>query len=72
MNGQDFESAFKQVGELVARVQDNEDRYVSSEYLEAEARTDLINKFFIALGWDVNRLAAGEISGCAPGTVAGD
>jgi adenine-specific DNA-methyltransferase len=29
-------------------------RYLSVDYQEAEARKDFIDKFFIALGWDVN------------------
>lgn len=29
-------------------------RYLSADYQEAEARKDFIDKFFIALGWDVN------------------
>jgi type I restriction-modification system DNA methylase subunit len=49
-----FEEAFEKVGKLAATFQANEARYLSAEYQEAEARKDFIDKFFIALGWDVN------------------
>jgi len=49
-----FEEAFEKVSKLAATFQANEDRYLSPDYQEAEARKDFIDKFFIALGWDVN------------------
>jgi len=49
-----FEVAFEKVSKLVATFQANEARYLSPDYQEAEARKDFIDKFFIALGWDVN------------------
>jgi type I restriction-modification system DNA methylase subunit len=49
-----FNKAFEKVRELHATFQANEARYLSSEFQEAEARKDFIDKFFIALGWDVN------------------
>ena len=49
-----FDDAVRTVGELVARFQSNEAFYRSAGYEEAEARKDFIDKFFIALGWDVN------------------
>src|SRR3990170_4091979 len=49
-----FEEAFEKVSKLVATFQANEARYLSPDYQEAEARKDFIDKFFIALGWDVN------------------
>ena len=49
-----LDSAFEQVAELVRRFQANEARYLASDYQEAEARKDFIDKFLIALGWDVN------------------
>jgi hypothetical protein len=49
-----FEEAFEKVSELAATFQANEARYLSPDYQEAEARKDFIDKFFIALGWDVN------------------
>jgi len=47
-------SALAQVSELVSRFKANESRYLSGDYQEAEVRKDFIDKFFIALGWDVN------------------
>jgi adenine-specific DNA-methyltransferase len=49
-----FETAFAQVQELVATFRDNESFYQSAEFSEAQARKDFIDKFFMALGWDVN------------------
>ena len=48
------DAAFQQVAELVARFKANEARYLSADYQEVEVRKDFIDKFFIALGWDVN------------------
>jgi adenine-specific DNA-methyltransferase len=49
-----FEAAFAKVNKLAETFQANEARYLSPAYQEAEARRDFIDKFFIALGWDVN------------------
>ncbi|HEV2416565.1 MAG TPA: TaqI-like C-terminal specificity domain-containing protein [Terriglobia bacterium] len=49
-----FEEAFEKVSRLAATFQANERHYQSPDYQEAEARKDFIDKFFIALGWDVN------------------
>ncbi|MDQ6869726.1 MAG: hypothetical protein M3178_15690 [Pseudomonadota bacterium] len=49
-----FEHACEKVSKLAARFQANEGRYLSPNYQEAEVRKDFIDKFFIALGWDVN------------------
>lgn len=49
-----FQEAFEKVSKLAATFQANEARYLSPDYQEAEARKDFIDKFFIALGWDVN------------------
>lgn len=49
-----FDSAFQQVQVLAKRFKENERHYLSSAYDEATARKDFIDKFFIALGWDVN------------------
>jgi adenine-specific DNA-methyltransferase len=49
-----FETAFKTVKKLVEDFDDNKDYYLSSSYKEDSARHDFIDKFFIALGWDVN------------------
>ncbi len=54
MTDQGFETAFEQMGKLASTFQANEDRYLSPDYQEAEARKDFIDKFFTALGWDVN------------------
>ena len=48
-----LESAFEKVKGLVSDFKENENYYLSSEYSEAEVREDYINKFFVALGWDV-------------------
>jgi hypothetical protein len=49
-----FEQAFEQVKQLAANFKANETFYLSAGYQEAEARRDFIDKFLIALGWDVN------------------
>ena len=55
MNSQKaFETAFAEVKKLAGRFEANAARYLSTDYQEAEARKDFIDKFFIALGWDVN------------------
>ncbi len=54
MTAKAFDEAFEKVKNLAATFKANEFRYLSAEYQEAEARKDFIDKFFIALGWDVN------------------
>lgn len=49
-----YQSAFEKTCELCATFAANEARYLSPGYQEAEVRKDFIDKFFIALGWDVN------------------
>ncbi len=49
-----FDSAFEQVKILVERFSASEKMYLAAEYSEARVRTDFIDKFFTALGWDVN------------------
>jgi adenine-specific DNA-methyltransferase len=49
-----FEVAFARVKQLAADFKANEKFYLSPVYQEAEARRDFIDKFLIALGWDVN------------------
>jgi hypothetical protein len=49
-----FEEAFGRVKELVADFRANEKFYLSPAYQEQEARRDFIDKFWLALGWDVN------------------
>ncbi len=49
-----FEKAFSAVKNLAETFISNKRHYVDlGSYQEAEARTDFIDKFFIALGWDV-------------------
>ncbi len=48
-----FENALKSVIQLVYDFKDNENHYLNPPYSEADVRIDFINKFFIALGWDV-------------------
>lgn len=49
-----FEEAFGRVQQLVLDFKANEKFYLSPTYQEAEARRDFVDKFLIALGWDVN------------------
>ena len=49
-----FDAAFARVRELVADFRANEHYYLSPDYQEQETRRDFIDKFWIALGWDVN------------------
>ena len=49
-----IDDAWERIGVLVKAFQSNESRYKSANYSEAEARKDFIDKFWIALGWDVN------------------
>ncbi len=54
MSSPEFEESFEKISRLAATFQENEATYLSPNYQEAEARKDFIDKFFIALGWDVN------------------
>lgn len=49
-----FDEAFARVKQLVADFRANESFYLSAAYQEQEARRDFIDKFWMALGWDVN------------------
>lgn len=49
-----FDKAFDEVGKLVQTFTSNIQHFMSAGYSEADARKDFIDKFFIALGWDVN------------------
>jgi adenine-specific DNA-methyltransferase len=51
-----LEKAFAEVHKLVSDFKKGEKHYLSQSYQEAEARKDFIDKFFIALGWDVNHI----------------
>jgi len=54
MNMPTLEEAFAAVQKLAADFRDNESHYLSPIYQESEVRKDFIDKFLIALGWDVN------------------
>lgn len=49
-----FESAFKTINSLISTFEENINYYTSVDYQELEVRSEFIDKFFIALGWDVN------------------
>lgn len=48
-----FEESHSEFKILVENFKANEKFYISNPYQEAEVRKDFIDKFFIALGWDV-------------------
>jgi adenine-specific DNA-methyltransferase len=50
-----FDAAFERAKQLVSIFSENEGKYLSPGYSEAQARLEFIDKFWIALGWDVNR-----------------
>ena len=50
----DFDLAFERVKQLAADFKANETYFLSPEYQEAQVRLDFIDKFLMALGWDVN------------------
>lgn len=49
-----FDTAFSVVSSLVQQFHDNEPYFLGTQYDEASVRKDFIDKFLIALGWDVN------------------
>jgi hypothetical protein len=49
-----FDEALEKVRELVATFKAGETEYLSPNFQEAQARKDFIDKFWMALGWDVN------------------
>jgi adenine-specific DNA-methyltransferase len=49
-----FGTAFETAQDLVRTFEANKHAYLELDYPEAQARKDFIDKFFIALGWDVN------------------
>lgn len=54
MNEERFLKAYQEVQVLIDTFEENESIYKdTSKYSEAEVRTDYIDKFYIALGWDV-------------------
>jgi hypothetical protein len=54
MAAQTFTEAFELVKQLASIFKGNESFYLGPGYNEADARKDFIDKFWIALGWDVN------------------
>src|SRR4030042_1109839 len=50
----EIDIALERIGALVKEFKRNESYYKSAKYAEPEARKDFIDKFWIALGWDVN------------------
>ena len=53
MIAQTFVEAFAQVKILADRFQKDEKEYLKTTYQEAEVRQHFLDKFFVALGWDV-------------------
>lgn len=51
---QNFDTAFARVSELVADFKKHEKQLTESSYSEQRIRKDYLDKFWIALGWDVN------------------
>src|SRR5438067_4849997 len=51
-----FDAAFTAVGALADDFAAHENQFLSPAYNEAQARKDFIDKFFIALGWDVDHI----------------
>lgn len=54
MSTSSFEDAYLKVSHLAETFHKSEGKYLSIDYQEAEVRKDFIDKFWIALGWDVN------------------
>ncbi|MFN2455543.1 MAG: Eco57I restriction-modification methylase domain-containing protein [Pyrinomonadaceae bacterium] len=48
-----FDTAFERIGKLAADFQKHEKVYLAADYKEDSVRKDFIDKFWIALGWDV-------------------
>jgi adenine-specific DNA-methyltransferase len=48
-----FDDAFQRVKHLASVFKQNEKQYLEQSYSEAQARLDFIDKFWIAMGWDV-------------------
>ena len=52
----DFETSHKTVCSLIEQFEEGITHYLSPAYQEQEVRQDYIDKFFTALGWDVNHI----------------
>lgn len=51
------EAALARIRKLVSQYEDQREEYRSDEYLESEVRSDFLDPFFRALGWDVDNEA---------------
>lgn len=49
----DFETSKKEIAKLVDEFKENEHIYKTIAFDEENTKVNFINKFFIALGWDV-------------------
>ena len=54
MNEPTFSDAFTRIKELAETFQAGEQTYLEAKYQESQARIDFIDKFWMALGWDVS------------------
>ena len=48
-----FENAYNEVAAIVREFEEHREMFMAHKYQESEVRTDFIDKFFTALGWDV-------------------
>jgi len=51
-----LESAYSIIEKLVNDFKTNDRHYLAQNYSESQARLDFIDKFFVALGWDVGHI----------------
>lgn len=49
-----FEKAYQEVCALSHRFEEHEEQHLSQRYQESEVRKDFLDRFFSALGWDVD------------------
>ena len=63
-----FENAFAVVQSLAKDFEANKAHFLSPSYQESEVRKDFIDKFLIALGWDVHHDWQNKPLGNAAGT----
>jgi adenine-specific DNA-methyltransferase len=54
MENTNCQTAHQEITKLIQDFENNFNHYTSPSYKEQEVREDFINKFWIALGWDVN------------------
>ena len=58
-----MEKAFESVKKLVEDLRASKREYLFPNYQESHVRQDFIDKFFIALGWDVrNQHQTGQVA----------